>query len=125
MENVELNLKIKKQSFTDVFQNRLFLKCRSILRKTPVWGSLLNKDIRNNFINKRLQHMCFSVRIAKSLRTALFNIYLLIYFKLTNLQKHSIHIYIKKPGKLGKLSQLSNITVKQTNMIKTKAKGQK
>ena len=53
-----LNSIFRKQAFTDVLQNRCPYKFRNIHRKTPA-----------TILNKRLQHRCFLVNIAKFLRT--------------------------------------------------------
>ena len=70
--------KMEKQSFVDVRQIRRFQKCRSIHRKTLVSESLFNKVVNLqicNFIEKRLQHRCFPVNIAESLRKHFFITY--------------------------------------------------
>ena len=63
--------KLQKQSFTDILQNRGFLKIRKFYRNTPVLESLFNKAAglkTCNFLKKRLQHRCFSVKFAEYLR---------------------------------------------------------
>ena len=65
-------LKLKKQPFVDVLQNRCSQKFRKFHRKTPVLESLFNKAAglkACNFIKKRLEHRCFPVKFAKFLRT--------------------------------------------------------
>ena len=55
--------------------------CRNIYRKTLVLGALFNKVAgvkACNFIKKRLQHRCFAMNIAKSLRTAFYRTALLV-----------------------------------------------
>ena len=62
------------QSFADVLQSRCSWKFCNIHRKTPCW-SLFNKITglnSFNFIKKRLQHRCFTVKYAKILRTPCF-----------------------------------------------------
>ena len=59
---------IQKQPFADVFQKRCFLKCCNTQRKTHVLESLFNKVAglkACNFIEKRTEHRCFYVTIAK------------------------------------------------------------
>ena len=70
----------------NVLQKKLLLKYRNIHRKTPVLESLFNEVAvlkACNFIMKRLQYRCFSVKNAKFLRTPILkNIFerLLLYF---------------------------------------------
>ena len=66
----------------NVLQKKLLLKYRNIHRKTPVLESLFNEVAvlkACNFIIKRLQYRCFSVKNAKFLRTPIFE-RLLLYF---------------------------------------------
>ena len=67
------SLKDLKHLFLDIIHNRCSWKFRNIHRKTPVLEPLFNKvaDLKAcNCINKRLQHRCFFVNIAKFSRTA-------------------------------------------------------
>ena len=59
---------LQKQPCADVLQNRCSLKFRNIHRKTSELESLFNKFATLNFIQRRLQHRCFYVNIAKFLR---------------------------------------------------------
>ena len=56
-------------------RKRCYGKYPNIYRKTPVLKSLFDKVSvlkASNFIEKRLQHMCFPLNIAKLLPRALF-----------------------------------------------------
>ena len=74
----------------NVLQKKLLLKYRNIHRKTPVLESLFNEAAvlkACNFIIKRLQYRCFSVKNAKFLRTPILkNIFerLLLYFSFSS-----------------------------------------
>ena len=63
---------ITKQLFADVLQSKCSLEVRNVHRKTAVLESLFNKvgtlEARN-FIKKKLQHRCFSVKLSKFLKT--------------------------------------------------------
>ena len=63
---------LQKQSFADFLQNRCSWKFRKFHRKISMLESLFNKaaELKTcNFIKKRLQHRCFSLKFAKFLRT--------------------------------------------------------
>ena len=61
--------KEQKQPFADVLQNRCSYKFRNIHTKATVLESLFNK-VAGIRLQKRLEHRCFPVNIAKFLRTA-------------------------------------------------------
>ena len=63
---------ITKQLFADVLQSKCSLEVRNVHRKTAVLESLFNKVgtlKTRNFIKKKLQHRCFSVKLSKFLKT--------------------------------------------------------
>ena len=55
----------------DVLWKKLFLKMFDIYRKTTVLKSFLIKVQACKFIEKRLQHWCFSLHVRKFLRTTI------------------------------------------------------
>ena len=60
--------------FAGVLQNRCSLKFRNIHKKLLVLGSLFNTIAvfqPCNYIEKKLQHRCFPVNIAKSLKKSI------------------------------------------------------
>ena len=72
---VDAAIKVQKQPFVDVLQNRRSSTFRNIHRKIPVYESLFQTAAGQkvcNFIKKILQHRCFAVNIAKFLRITLF-----------------------------------------------------
>ena len=69
----------QKQQFTEVFRNRCSYKFRNIHRKTSMLESPSDKVVglnTCNFTEKRLQHRCFLMDIAKFLRATFFIEYL-------------------------------------------------
>ena len=73
---IELNvLRVQKQSFTDVLQNRCFFKNFANFTQKHLCWSLFNKVTglkACTFIKKRHQHPCFPVKFAKFLRRPFF-----------------------------------------------------
>ena len=62
-----------QKQLLEVFFKKGVFKLRNIYRKTPVLEFIFNQvtGLKGcNFMNKRLQHKCFPVNIAKFLRTA-------------------------------------------------------
>ena len=63
---------IQKQSFADVLQNKCSLEFRNVDRNTAVLEPLFYKVgalKACNFIKKKLQHRCFSVKFSKFSKT--------------------------------------------------------
>ena len=99
-----------------VFYKKFVRKTFAIFTGKHICWSLFSIKLQANFIKKRLQHRCFPMNIAKSLRTpflknilqtALLRVNLLIYFKPVVfffnhglIQKEKVDIHEEKGAKI-------------------------